>query len=177
MGSNRESILFVDDEENILLALRRLLFEEPYEVRTESNPKRALKEILRDPPTVVVADYQMPEIMGTDLLAQVKKINAGIVRMILTGKPDIQAVLAAVNEGEVYRFVLKPWDDDELRMLLRTACDYTRLYRERELLLGELEEQRETIKALEQASPAATGRNLPMGGKSFKVVTTDDSSD
>lgn len=150
------SILFVDDEPNILEALRRLLVDEPYEVRTCVDPRKALDEIRRRLPSVVVADYYMPEMSGPDFLKRVREIHGGIVRMVLTGRPDLEGVLRAVNLGEVYRFVVKPWDDAELKMVLRNALDYGALMRERDRLLVDLERHRQTLAHLERQHPGLT---------------------
>lgn len=124
---SKESVLFVDDDPAILGAIRRLLLDEPYEVRTCGNPVVALGEVKASPPTVVVADYYMPTINGPDLLLAIRRIAPSAVRMILTGKPDLEAVVAAVQDGAVHKFLLKPWDDDDLRRTVREALDYYRL--------------------------------------------------
>lgn len=121
---SRQSVLFVDDDPAILGAIRRLLLDEPYEVRTCGNPVAALGEVKASPPTVVVADYYMPTINGPDFLLGVRRIAPFAVRMILTGKPDLGAVVAAVQDGAVHKFLLKPWDDDDLRRTVREALDY-----------------------------------------------------
>jgi len=150
-AGNQHSVLFVDDEPNVLEALRRLLIDEYFEVRTCLDPVEALRQIRKDPPTVVVADFYMPEMNGPALLHQVREIDEHIVRVILTGKPDVTAVLDSVNEGAVFRFILKPWDEDELRMTLQQALEYHRMVGERENLLRQLDRQRKTINHLKKA--------------------------
>jgi DNA-binding NtrC family response regulator len=142
-----ESILFVDDDPLLLAALRRLLLGEPYEVRTCHDPVAALRELAVEPPTVVVADFYMPPMNGPQFLHCVRRVAPGAVRMILTGKPDLVAVLAAVQEGAVYRFLLKPWDDDDLRMSIRQAFDHHRLLAERDHLMAEVERYRGAAEA------------------------------
>jgi DNA-binding NtrC family response regulator len=137
-----DSVFFVDDDPAILGALRRLLLDLPYEVRTCDNPVAALEEIKARPPTVVVADFYMPPMNGPAFLHEVRRIAPAAVRMILTGKPDLVAVLAAVQEGAVYRFLLKPWDNDDLRMSIHQAFDHSRLVAERDTLLAELHRRR-----------------------------------
>jgi len=165
------SILFVDDERNILEALKRLLSDEPYEVRTCIDPRAALEEVRKRRPSVVVADYYMPEMSGPDFLKGVREIHGGIVRMVLTGKPDLEGVLRAVNLGEVYRFVLKPWDDAELKMVLRNAIDYGTLMRERDRLLVDLERHRQTLAVLERDHPGIS--KLPQRDESGAFVLSD----
>ncbi|MFI5401581.1 MAG: response regulator [Planctomycetota bacterium] len=140
---SRDSLLFVDDDPAILGALRRLFLDEPYEVRTCDNPVLALDEIKARPPTVVVADFYMPPMNGPTFLREVRRIAPAAVRMILTGKPDLVAVLAAVEDGAVYRFLLKPWDNDDLKMSVRGAFDHCRLVAERDNLLAELHRRRQ----------------------------------
>jgi len=136
------TVLLVDDEKPVLNSLRRVLADEPYTVRTCMNPEEALVRIEQDPPAVVVADYYMPHMTGAQFLQKVREIDDTIVRLILTGKPDVVAVLEAVRLGSVYRFLLKPWDPDELRMSLRQALSYHRLVVGHNDLLTRLEQQR-----------------------------------
>lgn len=138
-----DSVLFVDDDPAILGALRRLFLDEPYEVRTCNDPVTALDEVKARPPTVVVADFYMPPMNGPAFLREVRRIAPAAVRMILTGKPDLVAVLAAVQDGAVYRFLLKPWDNDDLKMSVRQAFDHSRLVAERDSLLAELHRRRQ----------------------------------
>lgn len=172
MGSQNYSVLFVDDEPNVVEALKRLLIDEPYEVRTCTDPEEALKLVAEDPPTVVVADYYMPKMKGPALLRKVREMDKNIVRMVLTGKPDVTAVLDAVKEGAVYRFILKPWDEDDLKMNLRQAIDYRRLVGERNTLLREVREQRSTIEELEKSTPGIS--KLPKRDESGAYVLTED---
>ena len=130
--------------------------DEPYEVRIQHDPIRALEEIEDDPPDIVVADYMMPAMVGPVFLRKVQEINGGIVRLILTGKADLFKILRAVNEGQVYRFLLKPWDEDDLRMVVRNAIDYADVTRERDHLLVEMDQQRATLEAFERHNPGIT---------------------
>jgi DNA-binding NtrC family response regulator len=136
---SRESVLFVDDDPAILSAIRRLLVDEPYDVRTFHDPVLALGEIRESPPTVVVADYYMPPLTGPLFLLGVRRIAPAAVRMILTGKPDLGTVVTAVQEGAVHKFLLKPWDDDDLKRTIREALDYHRLVSEQQSVLAEID--------------------------------------
>jgi DNA-binding NtrC family response regulator len=139
------TVLLVDDEKPVLASLRRVLAEEPYDVQTCEDPKQALARIQQDPPAVVVADYYMPGMTGAQFLQKVREIDDTIVRLILTGKPDVVAVLEAVRLGSVYRFLLKPWDADELKMSLRQAIRYHRLVVGHSELVTRLEQQRRML--------------------------------
>jgi DNA-binding NtrC family response regulator len=141
--SGGRSLLFVDDDPAILASLKRLFLDEPYDVSTCDDPRAALREVAARPPTVVVADFYMPPMTGPVFLHEVRRIAPFAVRMILTGKPDLGAVLAAVQDGAVYRFLLKPWDDDDLRMSVRQAFDHFDLIAERDRLIAALQRQRD----------------------------------
>ncbi|MHC4550342.1 MAG: response regulator [Planctomycetota bacterium] len=151
--ANLPRVLFVDDERAVLSSLRRVMADEPCEVRTCDNPEEALVQIREAPPAVVVADYYMPRMLGPEFLREVRGIDESIVRMILTGKPDVTAVLEAVRVGAVYRFLLKPWDEDELRMSVRRAIGYHRLVVGHNELLARLEEQLKVIANYGAESP------------------------
>jgi DNA-binding NtrC family response regulator len=137
-----ESVLFVDDDPAILGAIRRLLLDETYEVRTCEDPVEALDQIKASPPTVVVADYYMPPMSGPAFLLEVRRIAPFAVRMILTGKPDLGAVVTAVQDGAVHKFLIKPWDNDDLRRTVREALDYHRLVAMRDGIMADINRRR-----------------------------------
>jgi DNA-binding NtrC family response regulator len=115
-------ILFVDDEPNVLLSLTELFRDErPY---TAQRAKDAL-EILRKHPEidVIVTDQRMPTMTGVEFLREAKKINPIAIRILLTGYSDLNEVLGSVNTGEVYRYILKPWDVDKLRSTIKLALE------------------------------------------------------
>ncbi len=114
-------ILIVDDEENVLSALRRSLWQEHYSVCCATNGEDALKILARKPHHLIIADFAMPGMNGVELLRRVKAQHPEVVRIMLTGHAEINIVTAAVGEGEVYRFMLKPWDDDDLRAVIAGA--------------------------------------------------------
>ncbi len=118
------SVLFVDDEVNILKALQRLLRGEPFEVLTASHASEALELIDRRQPQVIVSDQRMPEISGVDFLASVRDRHNDVVRMMLTGYTDMTIAVEAINRGEIYRLITKPWNDEELKATLRQAFDH-----------------------------------------------------
>lgn len=131
-----DSVLFVDDDPAVLSAMRRLLLDEPYEVRTSGDPVAALDELRGRPPTVVVTDYYMPQMNGPAFLFEVRRIAPHVVRLVLTGKPDLGAVVAAVQEGAVHQFLIKPWNDEELKKAVHDAIQLSRLLAERESIMA-----------------------------------------
>lgn len=119
-------ILLVDDEQNVLRALARLLRRDGYQIFTASTFKDAFEVLGTQPVNVVVSDHRMPDGKGTEFLGRVKETHPRTVRMILSGYADLGAVTEAINGGAVYRFLTKPWDDDELRKILHEAMRLAR---------------------------------------------------
>jgi response regulator RpfG family c-di-GMP phosphodiesterase len=114
-------LLIVDDEPNILNALRRLLRREYYEVLTANSPREAFDLLAQHSVQVVVSDQRMPDMTGTEFLARVKQIYPATVRIVLSGYTDLETLTDAINRGAIYRFLVKPWNDEELRSQLREA--------------------------------------------------------
>jgi eukaryotic-like serine/threonine-protein kinase len=114
-------ILFVDDEERILNALRSL-FRHDYRVFTATNGPEALELVNKFKPHVIVSDQRMPDMLGVDLLREVRQIIPHSVRILLTGYSDLAAIVGSINDGEVYRFISKPWDNQEMRSTMAEAA-------------------------------------------------------
>jgi putative nucleotidyltransferase with HDIG domain len=127
---HEHTVLFVDDEVNILKAIQRLLRHEPMNVLTASRPQEALEMLERSEAQVVVSDQRMPEMSGVDLLAAIRERHSDMVRMMLTGYTEMNIAVEAINRGEIYRLITKPWNDDELKATLRQAFDHHDLKRE-----------------------------------------------
>jgi putative nucleotidyltransferase with HDIG domain len=124
------TVLFVDDEVNILKALQRLLRSEHMNVLCASRAQEALELLDKQQCQVVVTDQRMPEMSGVDLLSQVRQRFPDIVRMMLTGYTEMDVAVDAINRGEIYRLITKPWNDDELRATIRQAFDHSDLKNE-----------------------------------------------
>jgi len=116
-------VLFIDDETNILKALQRLMRNEPWKVLTASRGSEALELIDKARPQVVVSDQRMPEISGVDLLQAVRQKHPDVIRILLTGYTEMNVAVEAINRGEIFRLVTKPWNDEELKATLRQAFD------------------------------------------------------
>jgi len=131
------AVLLVDDEPNILKALRRLLLSvEGYEVRVASSAAEGLHLLEQAPAAVVVSDQRMPEVTGAEFLEQVKKRWPETVRILLTGYADIEASIAAINQGEIFRYLTKPWDENEFLTTVRDAAQRYWLVQENKRLNG-----------------------------------------
>lgn len=124
MSASTHTVLFVDDEVNILKAVQRLLRSEPWTVLTASRGAEALELLDRHPCQVVVTDQRMPEMSGVDLLSSVREREPEVVRMMLTGYTEMNVAVEAINRGEIYRLITKPWNDEELKATLRQAFDH-----------------------------------------------------
>ncbi|SFM47979.1 EAL domain-containing protein [Rugamonas rubra] len=120
-ADGRDTLLLVDDEPDNLAALRRLLRKEGYRVLTAAGGAEALELLALEPAQVIVSDQCMPGMSGAAFLGLVKGLYPQTVRMILSGHADLAAVTDAINQGAVYKFLSKPWDDDALRQHIRDA--------------------------------------------------------
>ncbi len=119
--TTRHSILLVDDEPEILFSLRGLLRRE-FEVHTAESGAEAIEILKQYPIHVVMTDQRMPGMTGVQLLHRVEGEHPQSIRIVFTGYADIKAVIDAVNQGHIYRYITKPWDPDELLSVLRQAC-------------------------------------------------------
>ncbi|PKM28274.1 MAG: two-component system response regulator [Gammaproteobacteria bacterium HGW-Gammaproteobacteria-12] len=115
-------ILFVDDEERILRSLA-LQFRRHYEVLTESDPLRALQRLREEHIHVLVSDQRMPQMSGAQLLAEAREIAPNTLRILLTGYSDLDAAVEALNDGGIFRYLTKPWDQQEMAFTLRQAAE------------------------------------------------------
>lgn len=116
------SVLIVDDEKDNLDALNRLLRRD-FEVVLAISPIEAIKKIQQKEYSVLVSDQRMPEMTGVELLEKARQIRPRTTRVLLTGYTDIASVIDAINRGNVYRYIAKPWDPEEFKMTLRQAAE------------------------------------------------------
>lgn len=119
----RYRILLVDDEPNVLSALRRTFRQENYDVVACHDPSEAIEHLRRESFQLVISDYMMPGMNGGELLKQARSIRPETIRIMLTGHADVNAVVSAMKSGAVYKFILKPWNDDDLRITVALALE------------------------------------------------------
>ncbi|KAB0666024.1 response regulator [Oryzomonas japonica] len=148
-----DTILLVDDEPNVLTALTRSLIDEPYQVLTAPSGDKALEMVAAMPVKVIVSDERMAGMSGSQLLAEVRRRFPPVIRILLTGHATLEAAMRAVNEGEIYRFFTKPWDEPLLRFALRSAIEKYDLEAENRRLLATVKSQAMEIKVLERRYP------------------------
>ncbi len=146
-------ILLVDDEQNVLNALTRALFDEQLEISCAKSGEEALKIISTKPFKLVISDERMIGMQGSELLAILKEKYPQTLRILLTGHATLDAAMKAVNQGEIYRFFTKPWNDTELKFAIRTAIERFDLEAENRRLLATVRNQAMEIKVLEKRYP------------------------
>jgi CheY-like chemotaxis protein len=148
------TLLVVDDDENIISALKRLLRRDGYRVLTATSGKQGLEILLHDIVDVVISDQRMPEMTGVEFLRQAKTICPDTVRIVLSGYTELASVTDAINEGAIYKFLTKPWDDGLLRASIHEAFqrkllndENRRLTQQLSLAKDQLQRQNERLQA------------------------------
>jgi len=121
-SASRARVLFVDDEERILTALKTI-FRGRYHVLTAANGKEALDFISKFKIPVIVSDQRMPGMLGVELLRRARDLSPDSVRILLTGYSDLASIVGSINDGEVFRFISKPWDNQELQNVIGEAVE------------------------------------------------------
>ncbi|MEW6489453.1 MAG: HD domain-containing phosphohydrolase [Thermodesulfobacteriota bacterium] len=144
------TLLLVDDEENILRALRRLFHRLGHEILTASSGRDALRLLEERPVSLIVSDHRMPGMTGAELLAAAARVQPDALRIMLTGYADMQAAMQAINEGRVYRFLPKPWDDAGLLGVVTDALADLDLKREHAALQAQVARQNEELRELNE---------------------------
>lgn len=124
--AERQTLLLVDDEPNILRALTRVLRRDGYNILVADNAADALEKLAAHDVQVIISDQRMPDISGIELLSQVKEMYPDTVRIVLSGYTELETVTEAINRGAIYRFLTKPWEDEQLRRNIREAFQYYR---------------------------------------------------
>jgi FixJ family two-component response regulator len=138
---NRDRVVIVDDEVPILHAVGRLMAFESFALVSATTGAEALARLAENDTAVLLADYHLDDMDGVDLLRQVRKISPDTSRILFSGDIDVELLRGAVNAGEVYRFIAKPWNDDELLMAVRHGIERWQLVRRNRALHHETEEQ------------------------------------
>ena len=148
-----DRILLVDDETNVLSALKRALFDEPLEIITSTSAEDALEIMKNQSFKVVISDERMVGMQGSEFLSLIKESYPDTIRILLTGHATLDAAMRAVNMGEIYRFFSKPWDENHLKYAIRSAIEKFNLETENRRLLATVKQQSLEIKVLEKRFP------------------------
>ncbi|MDL1962858.1 MAG: response regulator [Deltaproteobacteria bacterium] len=150
MNDNRHTILCVDDEENILHSIKRLLRKEGYRLLTASNGVEGLKILKENNVHLVLSDQRMPQMSGTEFLAEVKEKYPDVIRIILTGYTQIDSITESINKGNIYKFLLKPWNDQNLKLEIGKALEQYDLIQANKSLHEKVLEQNEELKRINE---------------------------
>ena len=142
--AERPSILVVDDEADVVESIRELLRLD-YRVLVATRASEAISILQEGPVDVVMTDQRMPEMTGVELLHHVRETQPDTVRLLFTGYADVRAVIDAINRGNIYRYITKPWDPEDLQVVVRDAVERHDLIAERQRLLGELQRTNEEL--------------------------------
>ncbi len=126
-----ESLLFVDDEANILAALKRLFRPYGYRIFTADSGKQGLEILSGEKIDLVISDMRMPEMNGAQFLEKVRELWPETIRILLTGYAEIGPTIDAINKGQIYRYISKPWEDNDISLTVRQALKFKQLEREK----------------------------------------------
>ncbi len=155
-------LLLVDDEPSVVNALRRSLRREGYQIFTTTDPEEGMRLVGQEKIDIIISDHLMPQMTGLEFFTLVSRLHAHVVRIVLTGQADVDMAIRAINEGHVHRFLTKPWEDDELKHILRETA------RELSIKRHQREREADLIAAGEAANrggapkSSATGEPTPL---------------
>ena len=154
-------IVLVDDEEMILSALTRTLRSAEYKLYTALNAETALQIVKDHQIDLVISDYKMGNINGLQLFELINKISPDTLNILLTGNADIHMAIEAINKSLLYKFILKPWDNDDLKITVKRALEQRDLLHQNTYLTNELKKRDKMIGILK--------KNIPAYHKSMKI--------
>ena len=153
MQGKEKTILVVDDEDSARDSLSAVLEREGYTVLQASDGEEGLALLKERPIQLVLSDQNMPGMTGVEFLKLVRERHPHILRIMLTGDPDPQTIIRSINEGEVYRFLKKPWDNTLLRVTVYFAFESIQLEEENRRLVAALRRQMNVLRDLERDFP------------------------
>jgi two-component system, probable response regulator PhcQ len=153
VSMSEHKVLLVDDEEQVLNSLKRTFRDELYDVLSAGSAEEALDMIRQQRVTLVICDYNMGGMNGLELVEILSRDHPQIITMMLTGQADINIVIKAINDSLLYKFIVKPWDNDELRVTVKRALEYRAIISENRRLISELRKRNEFLEKLEKENP------------------------
>jgi response regulator RpfG family c-di-GMP phosphodiesterase len=148
------TVLCVDDEPNILSSLRRLFRPCGYRVLVAESGAQGLEVLRAEPVDLVISDMRMPHMDGAQFLKAVREGWPDVVRILLTGYADVSSTIEAINQGQIYRYITKPWTDDDMVLTVRQALETRALQRDKERLEALTREQNESLRQLNESLEA-----------------------
>lgn len=144
---NDDTLLLVDDEENVRRSLLRLFRREPYKVISAGSGAEALEMLKQEPVSVILSDQRMPGMTGSEMFKSVKDLYPKTIRLIMSGYTELESVTSAINDGAIFKFLTKPWDDERLLAHVREAFDLYKLRASNDRLTQELQLLNETLES------------------------------
>jgi len=153
---NQQTILIVDDEENIVKSLSRNLMDDGYTILGALSGEEGLRKLKINEIDLVISDQRMPGMSGIEFLKKVQLDYPHILTIMLTAYGDIETAMEAINEAGVHKFILKPWNDNELRLTIRRALELRQLVVERDSLMDQVKKQEARFNELERKHPGIT---------------------
>lgn len=152
--TEKHKILIIDDEPNILTSLRKILEGDGKEILTAKTAEEGW-DILKDhrDTEVIISDNKLPGMSGIEFLIKAKRLYPDSIRILITGYPDLNSAMDAINRAHIWRYILKPIEVEELKVLINQAFDYCRILRENRLLLKVARRQQEWIKSFKEKHP------------------------
>jgi len=173
--ARQPTVLCVDDEPNILSALKRLFRPHGYRVLCADSGADALAMLEHEQVDLVISDMRMPEMDGAQFLECVRERWPDTMRLLLTGYSDIGSILAAINRGEIYRYITKPWDDNDIVLVVRHALERRTLELEKDRLEALTRSQNEQLKALNQSlEQKVEARTLELKQSNQSILAAND---
>ncbi|MCD4780057.1 MAG: response regulator [Candidatus Omnitrophica bacterium] len=170
-------ILLVDDEEMILTALVRTLRSKEYHFFTAPSAEEALEIINREKIDLVISDYKMGEVNGLQLLEEISEVSPDTLNILLTGNADIHMAIDAVNKAVLYKFILKPWDNEELKISIKRALEQKDLLTQNTFLANELQKRDKVISDLENQYPGISDVDADPSGNIILNLNNDNQVD
>lgn len=170
---SKAKILFVDDEPHVTQGLRRTLRHEPWEIFTANSAVEAMEILAQQDIDIVVSDERMPGVPGSVFLGKVREAYPETVRIILSGQANLEDVVRAINQGEIYRFCMKPINAADLGITIRQALQQKELLVQSRRLLREYQKCRTRLDDIERTSPGITHLETDHDG----AILLDDSDD
>ncbi len=146
-----ETILLVDDEEMVLTSIKSFLtLETSYRVVVFTSPAEALRYVRDHDVDLVISDYLMPEMDGISFLAHVRELRPEAPRVILTGYADKENAIKAINEVGLYQYLEKPWDNEDLRIIIRNGIEKKHLMKRLQEKIGEISRAYSELQGIQQ---------------------------
>lgn len=164
------NLLFVDDEPNVLKALRRLFRGSEYAVHIAETGVAGLEILRQQPIDLIISDMRMPQMDGAEFLTRAAEAWPDAVRILLTGYADMESTIAAVNNGKIYSYCSKPWEDSDLKILVNNALEQKRLRDERRQLFEIINRQNQELKELNASLEEKVEKRTEQLRKSLTVI-------